>query len=141
MSQIHINPSNSKDTKYVRQQLIAYNAEHVSEELRNRYEELNFHIKNKAGEIVAGVISTLCWNWLEIDFLWVEAEQRHQGYGSRLLSEVERIAREKSCDFIQLNTFSYQAPEFYKKHGYQLILTIENAPTGHSHYYFKKDLN
>jgi hypothetical protein len=54
--------------------------------------------------------------------------------------EIERIAREKSCDFIMLNTFSFQAPGFYKKHGYQLMTTIENAPTGHRHYYFKKDL-
>ncbi|WP_336886790.1 GNAT family N-acetyltransferase [Paenibacillus xylanexedens] len=70
----------------------------------------------------------------------MDSEQRHRGYGSHLLLEVERIAREKSCDFVMLNTFSYQGPEFYKKHGYQLITTIENAPTGHSHYYFKKDL-
>ncbi|WFR62281.1 GNAT family N-acetyltransferase [Paenibacillus amylolyticus] len=136
----NINPSTSEDSEYVRHQLIAFNAAHVSEELRNRYEELNFNIKNENGDIVAGVISTLCWNWLEVDILWVDSAQRHRGYGSQLLLEVERIAREKSCDFVMLNTFSYQAPEFYKKHGYHLITTIENAPTGHSHYYFKKDL-
>ncbi|WP_340016329.1 GNAT family N-acetyltransferase [Paenibacillus sp. FSL K6-1318] len=141
MSQLNINQSTSEDSAYVRQQLVAYNATHVSEELRHRYEELNFNIKNEAGEIVAGVLSTLCWNWLELDILWVDSDQRHRGYGSQLLLEVERIAREKSCDFIMLNTFSYQAPEFYKKHGYQLITTIKNAPTGHCHYYFKKDLN
>lgn len=101
---------------------------------------MNFNIKNEAGEIVAGVLSTLCWNWLELDILWVDEKQRHQGYGSQLLLEIERIAREKSCDFIMLNTFSFQAPGFYKKHGYQLMTTLENAPTGHRHYYFKKDL-
>lgn len=101
---------------------------------------MNFNIKNEAGDIVAGVLSTLCWNWLELDILWVDEKQRHQGYGSQLLLEIERIAREKSCDFIMLNTFSFQAPGFYEKHGYQLMTTIENAPTGHSHYYFKKDL-
>ncbi|WP_145319978.1 GNAT family N-acetyltransferase [Paenibacillus xylanexedens] len=140
MSDINIIASTAEESEYVRQQLVAYNATHVSEELRNRYEELNFNIKNEAGEIVAGVLSTLCWNWVELDILWVDSEQRHRGYGSQLLHEVERLAREKSCDFIMLNTFSYQAPEFYKKHGYQLITTIEDAPRGHHHYYFKKDL-
>lgn len=140
MSQLNINQSTSEESAYVRQQLVAYNAGHVSDELKNRYEEFNFNIKNEAGKIVAGVLSTLCWNWLELDILWVDSDQRHKGYGSQLLHEVERIAREKSCDFIMLNTFSYQAPEFYKKHGYQLITIIENAPAGHSHYYFKKDL-
>ncbi|MFS0870271.1 GNAT family N-acetyltransferase [Paenibacillus xylanilyticus] len=140
MSQGTMNPSTAEDSAYVRHQLIAFNAAHLSEELKHRYEELNFNIKNEAGEIVAGVLSTLCWNWLELDILWVDEQQRHRGYGSRLLLEVERIAREKGCDFIMLNTFSFQAPEFYKKHGYQLMATLENAPTGHRHYYFKKDL-
>ncbi|WP_440117874.1 GNAT family N-acetyltransferase [Paenibacillus sp. QZ-Y1] len=136
----NISPSTVEDSAYVRQQLVSYNAAHVSDELKNRYEEMNYNIKNEAGEIVAGVLSTLCWNWVELDILWVDSKQRHQGYGSQLLCEVERLAREKHCDFVMLNTFSYQAPEFYKKHGYQLITTIENAPTGHHHYYFKKNL-
>ncbi|MEW4429618.1 GNAT family N-acetyltransferase [Paenibacillus pabuli] len=140
MSEGALNPSNAEESAYVRNQLIAFNAAHLSEELKHRYEELNFNIKNEAGDIVAGVLSTLCWNWLELDILWVDEKQRHQGYGSQLLLEIERIAREKSCDFIMLNTFSFQAPGFYKKHGYQLMTTLENAPTGHRHYYFKKDL-
>ncbi|WP_153977616.1 GNAT family N-acetyltransferase [Paenibacillus xylanilyticus] len=140
MSEGTLNPSNAEESAYVRNQLIAFNAAHLSEDLKHRYEELNFNIKNEAGDIVAGVLSTLCWNWLELDILWVDEKQRHQGYGSQLLLEIERIAREKRCDFIMLNTFSFQAPGFYKKHGYQLMTTLENAPTGHRHYYFKKDL-
>nr|WP_260866327.1 GNAT family N-acetyltransferase [Paenibacillus xylanexedens] len=140
MSLANITPSTAEDSAYVRQQLIAYNAGHVDEALRDRYEELHFHIQNETGQIVAGVLSTLCWNWVELDILWVDANERHKGYGTQLLLEVERLAREKGCDFIMLNTFSYQAPEFYRKHGYQLMTMIENAPTGHQHYYFKKDL-
>ncbi|GAB1156071.1 GNAT family N-acetyltransferase [Paenibacillus illinoisensis] len=140
MSEGTLNPSNAEESAYVRNQLIAFNAAHLSEDLKHRYEELNFNIKSEAGDIVAGVLSTLCWNWLELDILWVDEKQRHQGYGSQLLLEIERIAREKSCDFIMLNTFSFQAPGFYKKHGYQLMTTLENAPTGDRHYYFKKDL-
>ncbi|MCK6074565.1 GNAT family N-acetyltransferase [Paenibacillus silvae] len=140
MSLANITPSTAEDSAYVRQQLIAYNAGHVDEALRDRYEELHFHIRNETGQIVAGVLSTLCWNWVELDILWVNANERHKGYGTQLLLEVERLAREKGCDFIMLNTFSYQAPEFYRKHGYQLMTMIENAPTGHQHYYFKKDL-
>lgn len=140
MSHTNITVSTAEESAYVRQQLIAYNAEHVSEALRDRDEELHFHIRNEAGQIVAGVLSTLCWNWVELDILWVDANERHKGYGTQLLQDVERLAREKDCDFIMLNTFSYQAPEFYIKHGYDMIIKIENAPTGHQHYYFKKNL-
>ncbi|MDH6374056.1 hypothetical protein M2444_005900 [Paenibacillus sp. PastF-3] len=43
--------------------------------------------------------------------------------------------------FINLDTFSFQAPEFYKKYGYKVIATIEDAPLGSKHFYYKKDLN
>ncbi len=49
-------------------------------------------------------------------------------------------AKSNRCTFIKLNTFSFQAPEFYKKLGYKEMVMIENAPLGSNHYYFKKDL-
>ncbi|MBB3112870.1 GNAT superfamily N-acetyltransferase [Paenibacillus phyllosphaerae] len=84
------------------------------------------------------MLSTLCWNWIEVDILWVDESRRGLGYGTYLLQEIERIAREKGCTMIKLNTFSFQAPEFYRKQGYEQIAVIHDAPTGSSHYYFKK---
>ncbi|MEK5057997.1 GNAT family N-acetyltransferase [Paenibacillus sp. FSL H7-0326] len=82
------------------------------------------------------------WSWLEIDILWIDQKHRKNGHGSSLLSEIERIARaKKQCTFIKLNTFSFQAPGFYEKHGYQIIATIHDAPRGHKHYYFLKELD
>lgn len=63
-----------------------------------------------------------------------------QGYGTKLLEEAEKISREKNCSFIKLNTFSFQASEFYKKYGYKIIAVIENAPNKFKHYYLKKEL-
>ncbi|SFB04778.1 hypothetical protein SAMN05216312_103194 [Cohnella sp. OV330] len=60
------------------------------------------------------------------------------GYGTRLLMRIENIARENSCSFIKLNTFSFQAPEFYVKNGYKEVAVFEEAPVGSKHYYFKK---
>ncbi|MNP68165.1 Acetyltransferase (GNAT) family protein [compost metagenome] len=76
---------------------------------------------------------------MEIDILWVEEKNRQQGLGKRLLHEAEKIAKLKECALIKLNTFSFQAPEFYKKYGYKEIAVIENAPLGSNHYYFVKD--
>jgi len=72
---------------------------------------------------------------MEIDIIWVQEDYRKQGFGRRLLEEAEKISREKNCSFVQLNTFSFQAPEFYKKHGYKVIAVIENAPFDNKHYY------
>jgi GNAT superfamily N-acetyltransferase len=133
---IQIRQSTNDDTNYVRKKLNEFNSKHVPNGI---YEEINLCFKDK-DEIVAGLNSAISWNWMEIDILWVDDIYRGQGLGRRLLEEAERIARAKSCTFIKLNTFSFQAPEFYKKYGYEVMAIIENAPLGSKHYYYKKDL-
>ena len=57
----------------------------------------------------------------------------------KLLGEIEIRVKEKGSKVITLNTFSFQAPEFYKKHGYKEVFTLENYPvTGKRHYYTKE---
>ncbi|MDR9856502.1 GNAT family N-acetyltransferase [Paenibacillus sp. VCA1] len=135
-----ISRSSKEESSYVRNRLIEFNAGQLPDDLKNRYEEINLHVKDDEGNIIAGLLSVMCWNWLEVDILWVDPRYRKQEQGSKLLMEAEKIAREKGCTFIKLNTFSFQAPEFYKKHGYREIAVIDDAPRGFKHYYFKKDL-
>lgn len=127
----------SDEAREVRNNLIEFNAKHVP---NCTYEDVNLCMKNQNGDIIAGLLSVVCWNWLEINILWIDEQHRRQGLGKKLLDEAERIARSKNCTFIKLNTFSFQAPEFYKKNGYKEIAVIEDAPLGNKHYYFKKDL-
>lgn len=133
----HISPSTDEETGHVRRKLIEFNSEQTPD---GRYEEINLCLKDADGDIIAGLNSVICWNWMEIDILWVDDDHRGQGCGQRLLQEAEAVARGKGCTFIQLNTFSFQAPDFYRKAGYEVIAVIEDAPKGHRHYYFKKDL-
>lgn len=50
------------------------------------------------------------------------------------------VKNEKECRLINLDTFSFQAPDFYKKHGYKVIGVSEDHPKGHNHYYLEKRL-
>lgn len=129
--------STNEESNYVRNKLIEFNSNHIPNEC---YEEVNLCLKNDKEDIVAGLISAVSWNWMEIDILWVHDDYRVQGHGKRLLEEAEKIARSKSCSFIKLNTFSFQAPDFYQKYGYKVIAIIENAPQGNKHYYLIKEL-
>ncbi|MCC3374169.1 N-acetyltransferase [Cohnella sp. REN36] len=130
--------STNDEANEVRKKLVEFNSKKVPNGI---YEEINLCLKNDKEEIIAGLNSAVCWNWMEIDILWVDEDHRGQGLGKRLLVEAEQIARTNNCTFIKLNTFSFQAPEFYKKYGYEVIAIIENAPLGSKHYYYKKDLN
>lgn len=131
----NIRRGTADEANYVRNKLIEFNSSQVPNGI---YEEVNLCVKDEKDHIIAGLNSVICWNWMEVDILWVDDEHRGSGHGKRLLEEAEEIARSKQCTFIKLNTFSFQAPEFYKKYGYKEMAVIENAPLGSKHYYFIK---
>ncbi len=131
--------SDSGDNNYVRNQMIEFNLKHFPDDLKGRYQEINLLLRNADGEILGGIVGEICWNWLEIHYLFVDERFRKSGYGAKLLSEVENMAREKQCEFVKLDTLSFQALDFYIKQGYEIYGKIENAGR-HTHYYIKKDL-
>lgn len=133
------NVAKTEDKQYVRNKLIAYNYANFPAELKDMYEELNLFVKDAAGQTYGGLVGEICWNWLEVHYLIVDESVRGKGYGKKLLAAAEDIAREKGCDFIKLDTLSFQAIDFYKKHDYEVYGVIENAG-GHTHYYLKKNL-
>ena len=70
----------------------------------------------------------------------MKEEARGLGYGSALLKEVERIAKEKGCNLVHLDTFDFQAKGFYIKQGYEIFGVLDNCPTDHKRYYMKKNI-
>ncbi|WP_053375308.1 GNAT family N-acetyltransferase [Paenibacillus sp. FJAT-27812] len=131
--------SNRTDKAYVRDQMYAYNMKHFPDNLKGRYQEVNLFLKNADGQMYGGLLGEICWNWLEIHYLFVDEGLRKLGYGKKLLIEAEKIAFEKNCDFIKLDTLSFQALDFYQKQGYEVFGAIENAGS-YTHYYLKKNL-
>lgn len=133
------NERNSAAKSYVRDKMFEFNSMHFPEALKGRYQEVNVFLKNADGELFGGIIGEICWNWLEVHYIFVSEELRNLGYGTKLLAEAEKMAKEKKCDFIKLDTLSFQALDFYVKQGYEVYGVIENAG-GHTHYYLKKNL-
>ena len=92
-------------------------------------------------EIIAGILSKMyCWNCLYIDVLWVKEEYRKSGLGSKLIKEIEGLAKEKNCNLIHLDTFDFQAKDFYIKYGYEIFGVLDECPKGHKRYYLKKNI-
>ena len=82
------------------------------------------------------------YNWFLLDHLWLDSEYRGRGIGSDLLKKLEAAVRDSGLKKIYTGTAEYQAPEFYKKHGYQVYGELEDFfPTGHSKIYLRKSLN
>lgn len=139
---IHISTEiTSKDKQYINDQLYYFNLKHFPEDLRNRYEEICLFLKEDDGTVRGGILTEVCWNWLEIHILFVDENLREAGYGKQLMHEIEKIAREKQCDFIKVDTLSFQALAFYQRLGYTVYGTLDNVGRDYEHYYLKKDLN
>ena len=128
------------DSQYIRKKIVEYNMEKLPDEVKTANEKISFVVKNDEGELVAGITGHSFWHHLHIDFLWVDKALRGQGYGSKLLREMEDYAKEKGCYLIYLDSFSFQAPEFYKKHGYKVFGKLENHPKGFDQYFLEKRL-
>lgn len=83
-----------------------------------------------AGTVVGGAVGRTWGQCCELLQLWVAPEHRSQGVGSRLLQAFEAGARSRGCSTFYLTTLSYQAPEFYRRHGYGVLAQIAGYPDG-----------
>ena len=59
---------------------------------------------------------------------------------AQLLQAAEDEARRRGCHGVFLYTYSFQAPGFYHKQGYQLMGVLEDCPPGYQRHYLKKSL-
>jgi GNAT superfamily N-acetyltransferase len=101
---------------------------------------LCFALESPKGEVLGGVIGVTFWNWLFINLMWLPEELRGKGYGQRLLEMAEEEGRKRGAQYSYLDTFSFQAPGFYQKFGYQEFGKLEEFPPGHTRYFMKKKL-
>ena len=104
-------------------------------------EELILRLRDPdTGAMIGGLYGELYYGWLHIRYLAVPPELRGQGLGSRLLGMAEAHARERACIGLWLDTFSFQAAEFYRRHGFAGFGEIEGYPPGHRRCFFQKRL-
>lgn len=96
--------------------------------------------QSPAGELAGAITGRVNWNWLHVSLLWVRAESRGQGLGALLLGRIEHEARKLGCERAHLDTFSYQAPEFYRTHGYREFARLADYPPGHTRLFLSKAL-
>lgn len=106
----------------------------------DNHELLNIVEYDENNSIIAGILGGTYWGWLHIDILWVAEKCRKQGIGSKLLKAAEEEAQKRGCHSVHLDTMSWQAPEFYKKHGYKIISELENIPAGNKKFHLIKEL-
>ena len=141
MKKYTIEKSTTEESNLVDDKIIEYNLSKVPFTQEPYFEAINRVIKGENGEILAGINALLyCWKCLYIDVLWVKEEYRAEGYGTEILNDIEKIAKEKGCNLIHLDTFDFQAKDFYIRNGYEVFGVLDNCPIEHKRYYMKKNI-
>ena len=93
---------------------------------------------DESGRTIGGAVGRTWGRCCELLQLWVDPTHRSAGVGSRLLREFEAHAARRGCDIYYLTTLSFQAPLFYRKHGYTSLAEIPGHPNGIIKYWMQK---
>jgi GNAT superfamily N-acetyltransferase len=96
--------------------------------------------RDETETVKGGLLGLTYWNWLFIDWLWLAREMRGKGLGTELLGRAEALARERGCTFAYTDTFSFQAPHFWLRNGWEETGRLDGMPPGHSRIWYRKKL-
>jgi ribosomal protein S18 acetylase RimI-like enzyme len=127
-----------RDIAALSERLYEYNAEMTG---CDDGRDLAIFLRGDDGEILGGLAG---WTWagrMHIQYLWLHPSLRGQGYGSRLIMLAEATGRERGCQVATVDTYTYQAPDFYQAHGYEVYHRQDEYPAGHDHLFLKKRLD
>lgn len=103
-------------------------------------EELTVRVQAD-GDLVAGLSG---WTWGQaagIALTWVHEDERGTGIGACLVDAFEREARRRGCTHVFVTSFTFQAPGFYQRLGYEEIFRWASVPSpGRDDVHMRKEL-
>lgn len=91
-------------------------------------------------KMAGGIIGKIFLGWLHADLVWVDEAHRRRGIGTRLMRLAEEQAKAAGLSGIEVWTQSWQAPEFYRRLGYEEFAVIDDFLPGRKRHAFRKRL-
>lgn len=110
------------------------NAAHGPEEPR----PLNVVAKDDNGQLIGGVSCRTVYQNLLVEVLWVDKAYRGTGLGRRLMEQAEQQAKSRGCLQAQVDTLSFQAPDFYQKLGFEVVGIVPSVAGNPERYFLVK---
>lgn len=133
------NPSN-EEINLVQKGLAKFNSQFPGGDLDIPIPDISLILRNKKGNIVGGVITSMLCGIMHLEVLWLHEDLRGKGLGKILVLNAERMGRKKGYPASQTWTFSFQAPDFYQRIGYEIKGVFEGYCKGVSEYVLSKKL-
>ncbi|GAA0420202.1 hypothetical protein GCM10010357_46930 [Streptomyces luteireticuli] len=92
------------------------------------------------GQLIGGLTARTWGGLCTVDLLWVRKDSRKDGWGGRILRAAEAEALRRGCDRAAVSSFTFQAPGFYRRHGYVETGRSPGIPGGHTDVHLFKSL-
>jgi GNAT superfamily N-acetyltransferase len=119
--------------------LAAYNRETFGR-VDTRTLDILVHDDN-SGEVVGGLLGRSSLGMFFLDLFYLPEELRRGGLGSRIIALAEGEARKRGCTAAFVYTVTFQAPDFYERHGYRRFGEIACPPSGATRIFLTKVLD
>ncbi|HEV2302861.1 MAG TPA: GNAT family N-acetyltransferase [Stellaceae bacterium] len=100
---------------------------------------IGIFLRDQARTVAAGLDARFYAGWLSVKNLWVRADLRRHGIGRMLIEEAERQAKLRGCHSGWLDTFSFRAPEIYRRLGYEVFGVLDYPPDA-KRFFLRKQL-
>lgn len=126
------------DRAAILEPLAAFNQHHVHHVRPGAYGQLAILLRDDSGTTLGGLWGTILFDWFQIELIAVPQAFRKRGLGAAVLAAAEATAYARRCRGIWVDTFAFQAPDFYRKAGYTLFGFIEDHPVGSARYFYHK---
>jgi len=94
--------------------------------------------RDEDNKIIGGVSGRTIYKNFLIGIVWVDKETRGTGLGRKLMEFAEVEAKKRGCLVAQLDTLSFQAPDFYQKLGFDIVGTVPGFPGSPERYFLLK---
>ncbi|MDA0383839.1 GNAT family N-acetyltransferase [Vibrio owensii] len=120
-----LNPEQN-DLDFIRDGIRAYNRMHLPDGDVNA---IGCFARNDEGKVIGGLTGEMFNNTVFVEYLWVDAEARTSGLGSKLISLLEEQVKPHGVTHLYLDTYSFQALDFYLKLGFEKVGQYSGYPS------------
>lgn len=127
-----VNPEPS-DLDFIRNGIRSFNRMNLPE---GEVKAVGCFVRDDSGQIIGGLTGEMFNNTVFVEYLWVEADSRTSGLGSKLMTLLEEQVQRHGVTHIYLDTYSFQALDFYLKLGFEKVGQYSGYPAAGIHKYF-----
>jgi GNAT superfamily N-acetyltransferase len=129
---IDLTPSD-KDDGVIRKGLHEFNVIQIGED-----QHYSVFAYDPEGTIIGGILVYAETQSIFLDNLWVEESHRKIGLGTKLLNAAEEEGIRRKISFSTVDTYEFQAGNFYIKNGYTQFGMIKDYIEGYDRLFFRK---